>query len=804
MRLSGHTPLCKMPAEKVSPQQQALLSSLWVESVEEFAAMMAAMESPDTSVDSAVVNPLRQSESALLDGVPEEALAPWRAAMAGGALGCTIDPDVLEMFGRQGRISLPGAVTAQVSDAPLPPSVRLMDKLFPVRDQGGRGTCVAFSSVGLREYLAGCSVELSEQFLYWACKQLDGHPDEAGTFVHTAMSALSTMGVCPRETWPYNPEQILGDESQGPAPDEAREQATSFVMLNSRAVAPNCVNHYKHVLAGTDGLGGMPVVIACLVFNSWFRSAATHQTGKITMPLPGEQPLGGGHAMLIVGYQDDSSVPGGGYFIVRNSWSERWASASPEVPGHALMPYAYVERYVAEAFSGQATVTNHSEGSPTTEAVVPAGAPLPFEQEYVTTLRRDVRDIEGKLLCAGTRVIRHPEAPSEVMADTPANRKTFEQQHHAWSDQVRQGAWFPPKERWDEPLRESLVLARQHCREFLSAIDENVSSSVGNPLPDIRLPFWHYVLASVPRARHARKVADLAEQFAREVSESGSLPAGIEPPDEWMGTLAGICRMQVHSVTGRAGRFHVVSAFATPLHFRNGASPEFETSCPGIVDIVERLYRDWAANQASVQFTFFTIGSATGWFDGMKGSAGGHAWTLLSCPDGSGRWQTSVPAHFAAKLSLRNFLDRLYPETRQQRVSRVKSIVDEYITGGYEGNILLDKVAGETGYRRTVIREAFSAMQDSGHYKCYRVNDQIAIGKASARPRGMRLQPVTPAVVKYHLAVLLSVVIPLLGWRLASYYETGQGKWWALWIVLPFAYIGLCMEIALKRKQSDL
>jgi len=795
-----------MPAEKVSPQQQALLSSLWVESVEEFTAMMAAMESAEASSDSAVVNPLRQSESAILDGVPEEALAPWRAATAGGALGCAIDPDILEMFGRQGRISLPGAVTAQLSDAPLPPSVRLMDKLFPVRDQGGRGTCVAFASVGLREYLAGCSVELSEQFLYWACKQLDGHLDEVGTFVHTAMSALGTMGVCPGEIWPYDPEPIPGDESQGPPPDEAKEQAAGFVMLNSRTVAPNCVNHYKLVLAGTDGLGGMPVVIASLVFNSWFRSAATHQTGKITMPLPGEQPLGGGHAMLIVGYQDDSSVPGGGYFIVRNSWGDRWAAASPETKGHALMPYAYVERYVAEAFSGQTTAAdpNHDE-SLAMETVVSAGGPAAFEQRYVTTLRRETRDVEGKLLKAGTRVIRHPNVASEVMADTPANRDRFRKQHHAWSDRARQAAWFPPRSQWDESLRTSLTRAHQQCREFLSATDDNISSAAGRPLPDIHLPLWRYGLASIPKAKEARKVADLTEQFAREVCARGSLPAGIEPPDEWMGTLMGICRMQVYSVAGRAGRFHVVSAFATPLCFRAGAVPEVETSCPVILDIVERLYRDWAASQASVRFTFFTVGSATGWTDGMKGSAGGRAWTLLSWPDGSDRWQTSAPAHFASRLSLRNFLERLYPETRQQQVSRVKSIVDGYIKGDYDaGHILLEKVVRQTGYRRTVIRGAFSAMQDSGHYKCYRVEDQIAIGKASARSKGIRLQPVTPAVVKYHLAVLLSVLVPLLGWRVASYYETGHYRWWALWIVLPFAYIGLCMEIALKRRQSDL
>ena len=32
----------------------------------------------------------------------------------------------------------------------------------------------------------------------------------------------------------------------------------------------------------------------------------------------------GGHAILIVGYTDDPSVDGGGYFIVKNSWGTSW------------------------------------------------------------------------------------------------------------------------------------------------------------------------------------------------------------------------------------------------------------------------------------------------------------------------------------------------------------------------------------------------------------------------------------------------------------------------------------------------
>ena len=59
------------------------------------------------------------------------------------------------------------------------------------------------------------------------------------------------------------------------------------------------------------------------------------------MPLPGEDTRGG-HAMCMVGYQDDAAAPGGGFFIVRNSWGEGWAYACDYGAGHALIPYDYI------------------------------------------------------------------------------------------------------------------------------------------------------------------------------------------------------------------------------------------------------------------------------------------------------------------------------------------------------------------------------------------------------------------------------------------------------------------------------
>ncbi|MEZ4770896.1 MAG: hypothetical protein R2844_21070 [Caldilineales bacterium] len=58
---------------------------------------------------------------------------------------------------------------------------------------------------------------LSEQFLYWACKDRDKWPGE-GTWINIAMDVLKDTGVCVEKVWPYNPDKVAGNEGQGRRP----------------------------------------------------------------------------------------------------------------------------------------------------------------------------------------------------------------------------------------------------------------------------------------------------------------------------------------------------------------------------------------------------------------------------------------------------------------------------------------------------------------------------------------------------------------------------------------------------------
>lgn len=242
------------------------------------------------------------------------------------------------------------AVSPSVATA-LPASASLIAQMRPVRDQGDRGTCVAHASLAAAEqywFKNGKIVDLSRQFLYWDCKQHDGQPNEEGTWISIAMPLLQSDG-CPQEAdWPYVMTEIPGNESQGPAPAIALANASGFCIPQYNQISATSIQDLKAELAD-----GRAVAFSIPVFDSWYKNSEVTTSGDICNPIPGEAP-DGGHAMCMVGYQDDATDPslGGGRFWIRNSWDSTWAtSSSIGQIGYGTIPYSYISRFAVEAFS---------------------------------------------------------------------------------------------------------------------------------------------------------------------------------------------------------------------------------------------------------------------------------------------------------------------------------------------------------------------------------------------------------------------------------------------------------------------
>lgn len=236
-------------------------------------------------------------------------------------------------------------------DRPLPQATNLIDTLRPVRHQMNRGTCVAQAATAIAEQYwlrkNGTPVDLSRQFLYWNCKRHDGIPQEEGTWISVAMPLLKDEG-CPLEgIWPYNPNDVAGNEGQDPPPAGAIKSALEFAVHGFQQLSPTAVHDIKAVLAS-----GRAVAFSIPVFNSWYLNSEVQRTGDIVNPIPTEVAIGG-HAMCFVGYDDRPAdfALGGGVFIVRNSWGQTWGTESIAGVGYGSIPYSYISRFGMEAFS---------------------------------------------------------------------------------------------------------------------------------------------------------------------------------------------------------------------------------------------------------------------------------------------------------------------------------------------------------------------------------------------------------------------------------------------------------------------
>lgn len=324
------TPLTAVAA--IDDATRTALAAYWITSVEELVATARAANTGLGSGLAALAQVLGRSEDdvramvmAALDVVPDASSFSVDVAMEPVGTGAIFD-DLPEVD-----------ATAFSPPVGLPAEVPPLLNLPPPVSQGPRNTCVAFSIAAMVQILSKDPTDLSEQFIYWISKDRDRIPGDVGTNPLVAMRAVAELGVCREETWPYRPEPVdnqnPGHERPSPAAfQEAKQRRLAAV----EQLPARDVQQIKAALAA-----GRPVLIGLMIGEHWTSSGQVRRIGRVRRALPGEQRLGG-HAMCALGYRDDPTAPGGGYFIVRNSWGSDWASENPDGPGYCYVPYQLI------------------------------------------------------------------------------------------------------------------------------------------------------------------------------------------------------------------------------------------------------------------------------------------------------------------------------------------------------------------------------------------------------------------------------------------------------------------------------
>jgi hypothetical protein len=219
----------------------------------------------------------------------------------------------------------------------LPDKVDYTSEMSPVEDQGEEGACCGFASDAMKQWQEKKDwrrfIDLSPRFIYEEARKIDSFPDwmREGTDLRSCMKVLHKFGVCTEVSCPYIPGKPI-DPSK-----KAYLEAEKYRIKEYWSIP------YEEMRGALVQTG--PFVCGVNVCDNWFTKEVT-QTGII--PLPDGSPPIGGHAICIVGYDDEAKL-----FKFKNSWGEDWGDK-----GYGYIPYEYMQNFCLNAWVSVDEVTN--------------------------------------------------------------------------------------------------------------------------------------------------------------------------------------------------------------------------------------------------------------------------------------------------------------------------------------------------------------------------------------------------------------------------------------------------------------
>lgn len=201
--------------------------------------------------------------------------------------------------------SIRGA-TAKAGVSEIPKAVDLAPVFPSPGYQGEQNSCVAWATAyAARSYqenrrrnwgASDSATIFSPGFIY---NQINRGRDDGST-IPDAMELVKTQGVSTLKSMPY------GDYRTQPSP-AARQEALRFRVESYARLDGKNINALKALLAD-----GHPVIIGMKTYENFM----TYQGGVYRRT---SGAYLGGHAMVIVGYDDSRNA-----FRIMNSWSDRW------------------------------------------------------------------------------------------------------------------------------------------------------------------------------------------------------------------------------------------------------------------------------------------------------------------------------------------------------------------------------------------------------------------------------------------------------------------------------------------------
>jgi hypothetical protein len=216
-------------------------------------------------------------------------------------------------------------VVEPVRSGTLPAKVDLRQWCSPVENQFQVGSCAANAAVGALEFhqrrAKAPQVDLSRLFVYYNARRMAGREaEDCGTMMSHVMASVMAFGACEEKLWPY----IEAKWPEQP-PQDCYDNALKYEAVVYARVP---LAEGLHTLAA-----GFPIVFGTALPGDYYKIAG--ETGITPVPGADAPESGGGHAMLIVGYDMNEQT-----WLVRNSWGVEFADG-----GYFRIPFKTLQTY---------------------------------------------------------------------------------------------------------------------------------------------------------------------------------------------------------------------------------------------------------------------------------------------------------------------------------------------------------------------------------------------------------------------------------------------------------------------------
>lgn len=226
-------------------------------------------------------------------------------------------------------------------------------------NQGKIGSCVGWAGKNGAEVAIGAAkgdpaFRANPSWCYGRIKERTGERTHGATLEDLA-DVLKLDGVAAWDAMPVHREAPEGNPGNLPLSPSAYDDAAKRKIQDLYWIDEWDADTLKAILYGAYAKAPqrrLAIIISTPLHASFF-NPETAVTGIVPMPLgdPENDPVKGGHAMTIVGWEH---IDGQLYFIVKNHWGKEHGK-----DGYLLYPYAFVRKYFRRGIVCHTLVGEH-------------------------------------------------------------------------------------------------------------------------------------------------------------------------------------------------------------------------------------------------------------------------------------------------------------------------------------------------------------------------------------------------------------------------------------------------------------